>query len=212
MKLKFFIILSIIFIFSTPASGATGEWYRTYTSAMCSECPDCCYTGKIQRPVFSKFEISLLEVARTKCKNARPEKVDMELLKDLLAIEKHLKVPVKYRGAVLAAACRESGYSTQAVGDYGKAVGILQMWPWWKSKFKVNRHDPRASASAWLSQILKSVSKASRKCNKRTAFVNAWAWVASGPKGWKCRAPRHYTKLKSWHRLVRKELALNVRR
>lgn len=212
MKFKLFIISSIILISSPSAFGATGEWYKTYASAMCSACPDCCYTGKIQRPVFSKFEISLLEVARTQCKNARPEKVDTELLKDLLAIEKYLGVPEKYRGAVLAAACKESGYKSHVTGDNGKAVGILQMWPWWKSRFKVNRHDPLASASAWISQILKSVSKAKKKCGKRSAFVRAWAWVASGPKGWRCRAPRHYTKLKMWHRVVRKELALNVRR
>jgi hypothetical protein len=212
MKLKIYIISIVIFVLSPAAYAASGDWYKTYVSAMCKECPNCCYTGKIQRPVFSKFEISLLEVARTQCKNARAEKVDTELLKDLLSIEKHLSVPDKYRGAVLAAACKESGYQTDVKGDQGKAIGILQLWPWWESRFKVNRRDPLASASAWISQILKSVSKAERKCGKRSAFVRAWAWVASGPKGWKCRAPRHYTKLKKWHRAVRKELLLNTRK
>ena len=101
MKLKIYIISIVIFVLSPAAYAASGDRYKTYVSAMCKECPNCCYTGKIQRPVFSKFEISLLEVARTQCKNARAEKVDTELLKDLLSIEKPLSVPDKYRGAVL---------------------------------------------------------------------------------------------------------------
>ena len=201
--------LSVLFIliFAFPAVASPPSWHSARIKDLCSQCIDCCMVGKVKRVPFSKFDTSLLEVARTNCKNARPDKVDVELLKDLLSVEKKIGVPEAYRGAVLAAACRESGYKTTVKGDGGKAVGLLQMWPWWKSRFKLNRLDPIASARAWISQILRTVSKATRKCGKRHAFVRAWAWVASGPKGWRCRAPRHYSTLKRWHVLVRKDLS-----
>ena len=152
------------------------------------------------------FEDVLLGVAASSCKNVNPKKVDSQLLLKLLQIEKHIGIPVKYRGMVLAAACNESGYSSKARGDGGKAVGILQMWPWWERRYKVNRTDPYASATAWLTQIMRTLPKARRKCGKRRAFVSAWAWVASGPKKWKCRAPRHYKRLRWWHREVNKAI------
>ncbi len=143
----------------------------------------------------------------TQCKNANPSKTDPQLLRNLLHIEKNAGVPLKYRGMVLAAACNESGYRANGRrGDSGKAVGILQMWPWWEKKFKVKRTDPYSSAQAWVSQIMRTVPKARKKCGKRRAFVSAWAWVASGPKKWKCRSPRHYTRLRRWHRVVKKDI------
>ena len=152
------------------------------------------------------FENTLVHVARFSCKNALPKDVDPLFLKKLLQIEKKLGIPFKYRGMVLAAACNESGYSTKVRGDRGKAVGILQMWPWWERRYKIKRTDPYASATTWLTHILRTVPKARKKCGKHRAFVSAWAWVASGPKKWKCRAPRHYTRLKRWHSAVQKEI------
>ena len=108
---------------------------------------------------------------------------------------------------VLAAACNESGYNPKAKGDGGKAIGILQLWPWWEKRYKVTRTDPLASARAWTTQILRTLSKAKRKCGKRRAFVTAWAWVASGPKKWTCRSPRHYTRLKRWHKITKKAMS-----
>ena len=188
-------------------SAFASKWYANYLKDKCAECIECCYKGKVKRVSFTQFDTALLEVARTKCANARPERVDMELLKDLLSIEKRLNVPEKYRGAVLAAACRESGYNPlPRNGDGGKAKGLLQLHPWWEKRFKVNRADPVASTIVWMSQILRSVPKAKRKCGKRRAFVSAWAWVASGPKGWRCRSPRHAGTLKWWHRAVRRSI------
>ena len=160
-----------------------------------------------QRMVEEVFEEVLLYTALTQCKNANPSKTDPQLLRNLLQIEKNAGVPVKYRGMVLAAACNESGYRANGrKGDRGKAVGILQMWPWWEKRFKVKRTDPYSSAHAWVHQIMRTVPKARKKCGKRRAFVSAWAWVASGPKKWRCRSPRHYTRLRRWHRLVKKDI------
>lgn len=153
------------------------------------------------------YEEELIFTAINHCKNATPSKVKPDLIRDLLEIEKNAGVPKKYRGMVLAAACSESGYNPNAVGDSGKAVGILQMWPWWeRSRYKVNRRDPHQSAMAWTAQIMRTVPKAIKKCGKRQGFLTAWSWVAAGPKKWRCRSPRHYTRLKRWQRRVKKEL------
>ena len=151
----------------------------------------------------SQYDQELISLAKNTCENARKDLVDEVFLSRLLEIEKTLGVPFEYRGMVLAAACNESGYNRLAVGDGGKAVGILQMWPWWKSRFGVDRRDPYAAANAWVSQILRTVPKAVKRCGKRRGFLAAWSWVAAGPKGWRCRAPRHYTRLRHWYRDIK---------
>jgi hypothetical protein len=153
------------------------------------------------------YESLFLSVALSECPFVGNKDISLEFLSSLLAIEKKAGVPVKYRGMVLAAACSESGYNLAARGDSGKAVGILQMWPWWEKKYGVDRLDPYASARAWTAQIMRAFSRAKKKCGRKKAFVSAWAWVASGPKGWRCRAPRHYSRLKRWQKIVKKMMS-----
>jgi len=144
--------------------------------------------------------MAIVDIALTKCRNA-PKTTKKGFLVDLIKVEISLGVPEKYRGMVLAAACRESGYRAKPRrGDDGKAVGLLQMWPWWEKRFGIKRTDPKAAARAWIKQILNTVKKARRRCGKKMAFRSAWAWVASGPKRWRCRSPRHYRLLRRWHR------------
>jgi len=152
------------------------------------------------------FDAVLVDVALEQCGSSTSDSVNHRLLSDLLSIERAAGIPEKYRGMVLAAACSESRYSSKARGDEGKAIGILQLWPWWERVYQVDRTDPYDSADAWTGQIMKALPKARRKCGKRRGFVSAWAWVASGPKGWRCRAPRHYKRLRRWQRLVRERL------
>ena len=147
---------------------------------------------------------AIVAIAATSCKNASKKVDHRPLLNKLIEIEVRAGVPDEYRGAVLAAACRESGFrANPRKGDRGRAVGLLQMWPWWERSFKIKRTDPLASARAWTAQIMKSVRKARRRCGRKMAFRAAWAWVASGPKGWRCRSPRHYSLLRRWKRRAR---------
>ncbi len=150
------------------------------------------------------YETLFLDVALSECPFVGKKDIKSELLHDLLQIEKAAGIPKKYRGMVLAAACSESGYSSVVRGDGGKAVGILQLWPWWARKYGIDREDPHDAARVWTRQIMRALPRAKRKCGKGKAFVSAWAWVASGPKGWRCRAPRHYGRLKRWQRVVKK--------
>lgn len=138
-------------------------------------------------------------VAIENCKHA-PKDLNKDFLYSLLAQEIILGVPDSLRGMTLAAACRESGFRAKPrAGDGGKAVGLLQMWPWWEA-FGVKREDPISATNGWLTRILMNVRRARRMCGKKMQYRAAWAWVASGPKGWRCRSPRHYWLMKRWHR------------
>ena len=141
------------------------------------------------------------------CKNSI-KSPDRQMMIRVLDEEVKAGWPSKYRGSILAAACRESGFNPTARGDCTgggvcKAVGLLQLWPWAERRYGIDRTNPVASARVWARQIAKTVKKAKRKGCRRP-WVVAWAWVASGPKGWSCnRAPRHLSQLKKMKRFLR---------
>lgn len=162
----------------------------------------------------------IVHQAHTNCKNRKPEKVDVSLLWKLVEVEKHHKVPKGLQGMLLAAACSESGYNPNALGDRKfskkrkpKAVGILQLWPWWergKYGYKVNRRDPIASAHAWLTHITRQIPKVKRKCKfraKKKVWIAAWVTAIRAPKaGGRCyEKPKHLRVLKKWKRAIKKQ-------
>ena len=152
---------------------------------------------------FAATPDELVDAAPKYCKNAAKKVVDRQLLSKLLEIEAQNGVPGRLRGMTLAAACHESGFSRDAVGDNGKAIGWFQLHPWWE-RYGVDRRDPISSANAWVARIAANVKRAKKKkCSD--PWVSAWAYVASGPKGWRCRAPRHWTLLKKWKRKIARE-------
>ena len=149
----------------------------------------------------------LVDVAAENCRTSRGQ-ADRRVLRAMLNEEIAAGWPAKYRGAVLAAACHESGYNARAEGDCRhergrkvcKAVGVLQLWPW----AKIDRRDPVASARLWTRQIAKTVKKAKRHKCKRP-WITAWNWVATGPFGYRCdRVPNHVRTLRRFQRLWRK--------
>ena len=153
------------------------------------------YAAKRKAPT----DAELIAMAGTACKNAK-KPVNVPLLQRLLDLEREHKVPAYAKGITLAAACRESGYRAKPRrGDGGKAVGILQMWPWWERKYKIDRENVDQSVKAWLTQINRSVSKAKRKCKRPwRPWLIAQAWIGSGPQKWRCRYSRHYRLLRYW--------------
>lgn len=147
-----------------------------------------------------------VEAAISVCRNAI-KKPDRKMLERVLAEEVKAGWPERLRGATLAAACRESGFNPRARGDCNasgcRAVGLLQLWKWAVRRYGIDREDPVASARAWSTQIARSVKKAKRKGCRRP-WITAWAWVASGPRGWSCaRVPRHYRQLRRAKRVLR---------
>lgn len=135
-----------------------------------------------------------------------PEQSDPALYYKLLDIEVSYGVPETLRGMVLAAACNESSMNPDAEGDHKRAVGILQLWPWWERTYQVNRRDPVASAHAWLQHISRRLPKVYARCRPKSE-AQAWkqAWVtavrAPHPEGVRCRevrSLRHLWRLRWW--------------
>lgn len=156
---------------------------------------------------FESDEIDrLVEVARENCKT-NTGKLTHETMRQMVEEEIAAGIPENLRGAVLAAACHESGYNPQARGDcidgkrgkHCRAVGVLQLWNW----AKIERTDPVASARRWTKQIAFAVRRAKRrKCRK--PWITAWNWVATGPFGWRCdRVPNHVRTLRRFQRIWR---------
>ena len=150
-------------------------------------------------------DAAMIGQAVSRCKNAK-KPVNRALLRSLLELERKHGVPEYGRGITLAAACRESGYRAKPRrGDDGRAVGLLQLWPWWEKRYKIDREDPIQSANAWLTHIGRSVKKAKRKCRSPwRAWLVAQAWVSSGPQGWRGRYSRHYRLLRHWKWHIRR--------
>jgi len=164
----------------------------------------------------------ILYEAKYNCRNAKPEKVNGPLLKSLLRVEQKYGVPNSLRGMLLASACQESGYNPNAEGDHKfskkrkpKAIGIFQMWPWWKSKrwgYGVDRRDPIPAAHAYLDHITKQLPKVRRKCkisrrHKKRNWIVAWVTGIRGyKKAGRCHErPNHLRTLKKWHRSIKKK-------
>jgi hypothetical protein len=114
----------------------------------------------------------------------------------------------------------ESGYNPDAKGDYrksgkkrvAKAVGILQLWPWFENKkrgYGINRNNPLEAADAWMRHISKQLPKVKKMCGFKSD-VRLWkaAWVAA------VRAPKaegrcyervsHLKVLQRWHASIKR--------
>ncbi len=138
------------------------------------------------------------DTALAECRNAASQAPSRAMMRAMLQAEEEVGVPHELRGMTLAAACHESGFSVSAIGDGGLAVGLLQMHPWW-ARAGVPRRDPYLAARAWLERIAGLVGRAHRY-GCWHGWVTAWAWVAQGPRGYTCRAPRHLAVLRRWQR------------
>ena len=161
----------------------------------------------------------ILDEAIYNCKNAKPEKVNVPLLKKLVEVEKKYKVPASLRGMLLAAACHESGYNPKKKGDRKfskkrkpKAIGLFQMWPWWESKkwgYGIDRTNPDVAAEAYMRHVTRQLKKVKKKCkirNNKRKWLTAWATAIRAPKkGGRCgERPLFYKRvLKKWHRSIR---------
>ena len=86
----------------------------------------------------------------------------------------------RYRGMLIAKACFESKGNPVAVGDNGKAIGLLQLWPW--AEKTTVRTDPVGSGYAFLGALLDSVKRTKRNCPRaRDLLKLSWIRVNRGP-------------------------------
>lgn len=117
----------------------------------------------------------------------------------LLRTEKEMQFPASVRGFSLASACKESGFNAGALGDHSfskdkktpMAVGILQMWPWYATHYKINRKNAKSAAKAWMHHIKKQKPYVDRVCKPKNE-EEAWRLalvhgIRSGKKGGRCK-------------------------
>ena len=107
--------------------------------------------------------------------------VDPYLGARFLEIEALADLPPRLRGMTLAKACYESRGNTEAVGDNGKAIGIIQLWPW-AEQFIHDRTDPIASIHVFLGRLVTTERTVHRYCpGVRDRWRLAWIRINRGP-------------------------------
>jgi hypothetical protein len=140
--------------------------------------------------------------------------VDPYLGARFLEIEALADLPPRLRGLTLAKACTESRGNTEAVGDNGKAIGIIQLWPW-AEQFIHDRTDPIASIHVFLGRLVTTERTVHRYCpGVRDRWKLAWIRINRGPfwrradrKGEaRCSgtSPAGMKRLRKWARLSRR--------
>jgi hypothetical protein len=188
--------------------------------------PTCCNAAEMQLSEIPEYYEEIKDIAMNFCPYKKYKKINENIVDDLIKIEDHFfksyQIPEDLRGMILAAACNESGYNPLAKGDWRKtkrgkrvarAHGILQLWPWWIKKYKVNRFNHIQSAKAWMSHIVRQRHKIEKKrqCGKRMSNLKKWvvAWVQvtrgrlTKENNYRCgQAPSHYKRLKRWYRTL----------
>jgi len=165
---------------------------------------------------------SIVDIAVENCKNVPPHRIGeaKKIATRLYKIEKSFNVPIKLDGMLLAAACAESGFNPKAKGDRKfsrnkktpKAIGILQLWPWWEKSrwgYKIDRTDPDNSAKAWMTHIVRQLPSVRRKCKARSPekrWIQAWVQAIRKPKAsGRCKEkPKHLRYLRRFQKIQRK--------
>jgi|GEM_PF-2639661 hypothetical protein len=133
------------------------------------------------------WERLLIERA-LQCPNGRRRYKDPWLLLDVLRYEARpdVRVPARWRGMTLAAACNESGYHHGPKGDEGKSWGFTQLRRVHHKRCGLSAAqamDPRANAQCWLLRIRATYDwKPTRKMcpSPEPRWRLAWMWIAKG--------------------------------
>ena len=150
------------------------------------------------------------------CKNN--ENPPEALIGSLIEIEKSFNPPAQMRGMLLAAACMESGFNPNAMGDrkFSKnkktpmAIGLLQQWSFYEKIYGINRTDPYGAATSWMQHIVRQIPKVKKLCrykSDRKIWLAAWVTgIRSKKKGGRCNeTPKHYKLLKRWHKSIKED-------
>tara|TARA_R110002020_G_scaffold48451_2_gene138055 strand:+ start:125 stop:700 length:576 start_codon:yes stop_codon:yes gene_type:complete len=152
----------------TSAMLLIGSWHAAYIADSCARCPECCTT---QEQVLLEYYVE----------RAVSMGANEDLARELLHVEVLANIPTRLRGMVLAKASHESRFNPRAIGDNGKAVGLLQLWPW-AMQFIHDRTDPVASAHVFLGRLVTTERTVHRYCPKvRDRWKLAWIRINRGP-------------------------------
>lgn len=137
----------------------------------------------------------------------------IQVARSMLEVEISAGVPKQFLGMSLAAACLESGFNAKAKGDKRgkryKAVGVLQLWPFYERVYGTVRTDPVSATKGWLKHIMRMLPKVKKQCRyKSTEKTWVAAWVTGiryRKPGGRCKEkPLHYRQLKKIRRAISK--------
>lgn len=157
------------------------------------------------------WEANLLDQAATCLSSGISDQTRSMLLK-MLRMEEDYSLPEHVRGITVAIACVEAGYNPKAEGDHkfskdGKspmAIGLFQMWPFWK-RYKLDRRDPYAATKVWLDFLKGQTSYVQRTCKPKTdeqKWSAAVAYSMMGP-GSRCKQrTSHYRLMQKWKKKI----------
>jgi len=157
-------------------------------------------------------KISVESCSRVREKN-RPSAI--KIAREMLAVEKSMGVPKQFVGMSLAAACLESGFNPLAKGDKRrksfKAIGVLQLWPFYKKAYGTVRTDVVSSTESWLKHIKRMIPMVKKQCRYKSIekiWVAAWVTGVRYKKpGGRCmERPLHYRQLKKIRKAIKRQL------
>ncbi len=161
----------------------------------------------------------LAEQAIESCTNRNSTGEELDIINHIISIEKEFNLPDSMKGMALAAACHESRFNPNALGDRKfsknnkpKAVGLYQMWPWWENEkfgYGIDRRDVEQSTRAFLTHISKRMPKVTKTCrfkSEERLWIAAWVHAIRKPRpqGRCFQKPLHLRVLRRWHRNIKK--------
>lgn len=134
----------------------------------------------VPAPMPSEEDRRLIDRAMFDCHASRRGSADPWELWGLLELERSLGVPQRLRGISLAIACCESGYSGDAVGDGGLAVGWAQLHDLnWRTCNQPDRTTALGSLRCYLWLASELAATKTRSCG-RSAWEVAEVAVGKG--------------------------------
>lgn len=166
--------------------------------------------------VLPSQSIDIPKIAVESCKNVRASRATeaLEVARKMYEVELEFELPSYFRGMTLAAACLESGFNPRVRGDANeagkhRAVGVLQLWPWWEKYYKTDRTDPVSSTRSWMQHIMKQVPKVKSRCrtrNEKKLMIQAWVHAIRAPKpGGRCQEkPLHLRQLRKIKKIIKR--------
>ena len=161
-------------------------------------------------------EVDIAKISVEVCSKVREKNRDsaIHIARKMLAVEKSLGVPGQFLGMSLAAACLESGFNPKAKGDKRgkryKAIGVLQLWPFYEKAYDTVRTDPVSATKGWLKHIMRMLPKVKKQCRYRSlerVWVAAWVTgIRYRKPGGRCKEkPLHYKQLKKIRKAINKQ-------
>ena len=155
----------------------------------------------------------IAQIAVDQCNRVKKKNRGDALLvaRQMLEVEKLMGVPKQFHGMSLAAACLESGFNPKAKGDKRgkkyKAIGVLQLWPFYIKAYGTKRTDPVSSTKSWLKHIMRMLPKVKKQCRFRSTkrlWIAAWVTGIRYKKpGGRCNEkPLHYKQLKKIRKAI----------